>query len=73
MSKENWKKFLILKSRYCLHNRKSSFSREKKNGPTKLHIKVPQKASKHYLIYIAYHGKQMSYTKGRKTDSCNLE
>lgn len=53
--KRKLKKFLILKSESFQHNRKSSFRREKKGGPTKLNIKVPPKASKYYFTYIAYY------------------
>lgn len=70
MSKENSKKKnLILKSGYFFHTIESPHLA----GPTKPHTGVPQKAFKHYFTYIAYHGTQMSYTKGMKTDSCNLE
>ena len=71
--KRKFKEFLILKSESFQHNTKPSFRRENKSGPTKLNIKVPQKASKHYFTYIAYYSKEMSYTKGMKTDSCILE
>lgn len=68
-----FKKILILKSESFQHNRKCSFRREKKSGPTKLNIKVPPKASKHDFTYTANYGKEMSCTKGMKTDSCSLE